>query len=56
MNVLSFLVYAVTEDVRTLWEVLRVNVVKDTLWTNLEFDVLVRNLILTFKHNMPVHI
>jgi len=41
MNVLSFLVYAVTAGARTLWEVLRVNVVKDTLWTNLEFVVLI---------------
>lgn len=56
MNVLSFLAYAVTGGVRTPWEVLRVNVVKDTLWTNLEFVVLVRKLILTFKHNVSVHI
>jgi hypothetical protein len=54
-NVLSFLVYAVTAGARTPWEVLRVNVVKDTLWTNLESVVLVRKLILSFKH-VPVHV
>jgi len=41
MSVLSFLVYAVTGAAKTPSEVLHVNVVKDTLWMNLESAVLV---------------
>lgn len=47
-NVSSSQEYVVTGGVRTQWEVLRVNAVKDMLWTNLESVVLVRTAFASF--------